>query len=174
MWPTSLVPHLMWKPRCPSGNCFFPGETWELRGLLSSWNKTYQHLRQWFWVLTQTASLHSWKDSCTVKSDGAAPFFFSVLFQPFPEISFPHTSSGIPKLLVLCFEQQSLLSFFKPFLKSNCENSHILLPLKLNFTPSSNILKQAYGHRVYSCALLNINICPVINPCEDLRKRYLS
>lgn len=119
----------------PQGTIFFPGETWELRGLLSSWNKMYQHLRQWFWVSTQTASLHSWKDSCTVKSDEAAPFFFSVLFQPSPEISFPHISSGIPKLLVLCFEQQSFLSFFKPFLKSICENSPHLIASKAKFHP---------------------------------------
>ena len=79
---------------------------------------------------------------------------------------------GMPKLPVLCFEQPSLLVFSNLSWKAFVIIHHSLSPQKLNFTSSSNILKQAYGHQVYFDLLQNVSICPVINnPCDHLRKR---
>lgn len=66
---------------------------------------------------------------------------FTVLFQPSPEVPFLCISLRIPKLLVLCFEQQSFLCFSNLSWKAYVRIHRTVSSLKLNFTPSSDIFK---------------------------------
>lgn len=123
-------------------------------------------ISQRFWILILTLSLHYWEDSCTVKDDRAAPFF---LYDTFSRCLFGYTKAPC----VVCWAA-IISTFVQTFLEKHLGEFTNVTPLKLNFTPSSKILKQAYGHQVYFCLLLNASICFIINPCEHLRKRCLS
>lgn len=130
-----LFSHLLRKPSCPLMSYFLPGETWELRGLLSCWGKTYQHLRQMIvgWNITSITALL--KRQLWSQRWQSSTFLFLCCFSHLQRFLF-HVSLWVHQSsFLLCFEQQSFLSFFKPLLKNFCENSPHPIIFKAKFHP---------------------------------------
>lgn len=174
MWPPSLVPHLMWKPCCPSGSYFLPWWNLGTQGLaliLEQNVSVPKTIIMGFNINSITAFLkrqlynERWQSS-TFPSLCCFSLLQRYLF---------HVSLWVYQSSLCCVLRSNHFYLFSNLSwKAFVRIRHTLSPLKLNFTPSSDILKQACGHPVYFCPLLNVSICPVINQCEHLRKKYLS